>query len=79
MTYRAFRRWCNDRAHDGRLGLLEALTCCNIIGELQDLPFWKREKKWRECEQEVVTEIVEPTNAKIRELLDARRNSERDI
>lgn len=50
--------------------MLEALTCCNIIREIQGLPFWKREKKWRECEQEVVTEIVEPTNAKIRELLE---------
>lgn len=68
MTYKAFLRWCNKRCHDGCWGMLEALTCLYIIGEIRNLPFWKREKKWRECEQAVVTEIVEPTNAKIREL-----------
>lgn len=68
MTYKEFRSWCNDRCHDGYWGMLEALICLDIIDEIRNLPFWKREKKWRECERAVVTEIVEPTNAKIREL-----------
>lgn len=69
MTYKEFHRWCGRRAHDGCWGLLEALTCCNILREVRAVPFWKREKKWREVEQAVVSEIVEPTNAKIREHL----------
>lgn len=67
MSYKEFLRWCNKRAHDGCWGMLEALTCCDIIGEIKNLPFWKRERRWREIEREVVTEIIEPTNAKIRE------------
>ena len=69
MSYKEFKRWCNERASDGCWGLLEAMICCNIVSKIQNHPFWMREKKWRECEQEVVTGIVEPTNAKIRELL----------
>ena len=69
MSYKEFLRWCNDRAHDGCWGFLEAVICLDILDEMQKLPFWKRRKEWRKCEREVVTEIVEPTNAKIRELL----------
>lgn len=67
VSYKDFQRWCNKRCHDGCRGLLEALTCLNIIDEIRNLPFWKREKKWREIEQQVVREIVEPINVKISE------------
>ena len=67
MSYREFREWCNQRACDGCWGMHEAMICIDICGEIQKLPFWKRKKKWREYERDVVTLIVEPTNAKIRE------------
>lgn len=72
MTFKQFLRWCDDRAHDGCWGMLEALICLDILDEIRKLPFWKRKKKWREYEHDVVTQIVEPTNAKIRELMEAR-------
>lgn len=69
MSYKEFRKWCDKRAHDGCWGMLEALTCCGIVGEIGKLPFWKREREWRKVEQWVVSEIVEPINVMIRELL----------
>lgn len=72
MTFKQFLRWCDERAHDGCWGMLEALICLDILDEMRKLPFWKRKKKWREYERDVVTQIVEPTNTKIRELMEAR-------
>ena len=69
MSYKEFLRWCNDRSHDGRWGLLEAVICLDVFKKIQALPFWKRKQRWRELEQDIVSEIIEPTNAKIRELL----------
>lgn len=70
MTYKGFRRWCNDRVHDGCWGMLEALTCCDIISKMQMLPFWMRERIWRKSEaREMAQEIVEATNRKIRKVL----------
>ena len=72
MSFKQFFRWCDERAHDGCWGMLEALICLDILDEILKLPFWKRKKKWREYEHDVVAQIVEPTNAKIRELMEAR-------
>ena len=70
MTYREFRDWCNQRACDGCLGMLEALTCCDIIGKMQMLPFWMRERIWRKSEaREIAQEIVDATNRKIQKVL----------
>lgn len=69
MKYKEFVRWCNKRACDGRWGLYEAIACIGITREIRRLPFWKRERYWREnYEKETVEEIVNPTEKKIREL-----------
>lgn len=73
MSFKEFYRWCSNRAHDGCWGYSEAICCLSIIDEIKKLPFWKRDKKWRECEREVVSQIVEPTNDKIREILGAEQ------
>ena len=69
MKYKQFRKWCSDRTFDGCWGMTEAIICCNIISDLDKTPFWKREKKWQEMIEEIVTKIVEPTNKKIAEVL----------
>lgn len=68
MTYKEFVAWCNDRTCDGCWGMLTAAVCIDIIQKMQSTPFWKRKKKWKEYEHQVVTEIVNPTNEKIREV-----------
>lgn len=67
MTYKQFFRWCNDRANDGCWGYQVAIPCLNIIADMEKTPFWKRKKKWKEYEQEVLTVLVNPTNEKIKE------------
>ena len=72
MSYKEFCAWCNDRASDGCWGMLTAITCIDIMREVRKHPFWRREKIWRaEWEQRVLTEIVNPINKKIAEMLDS--------
>ena len=68
MTFKEFAEWCNDSACDGRLGMIEAMTCIDIISNIRKLPFWKRKKAWIEKEQQVLDEIVNPINRKIKEM-----------
>ena len=68
MTFKEFAEWCNDRACDGRFGMIEAMTCIDIISNIRKLPFWKRKKAWIEKEQQVLDEIVNPINRKIKEM-----------
>ena len=68
MTYKQFMRWYNERAADGCWGFITAKMCIEVIGIMQKTPFWLREKKWREYEQYVVENFVNPTNEKIREV-----------
>lgn len=65
MTFKEFTAWCNERACDGRWDMLTAMVCIDLMAEIQKIPFWKRERVWREqCEKQVLTEIVEPLNQK---------------
>lgn len=68
MTYKEFLRWCNDRATDGCWGFETCTICLGVIEEVQKAPFLQRKKKWREYEQYVVENLVNPTNEKIREV-----------
>ena len=69
MTFKEFVSWCNDRAADGCWSLYAATVCITIVGEVRELPFWKREKYWKEkYEEEIIREIVEPIEKKISEL-----------
>lgn len=68
MKYKEFVDWCDERAEDGCWGSIEAMACINIIGVIQKLPFWRREKFWKKIyEDHVVKEIVQPINNMIRE------------
>ena len=37
MSYQDFKKWCNDRACDGRLDMLEAMACLHIIREIDSI------------------------------------------
>ena len=68
MTFKEFRKWCNQRACDGYWGIVTASACISIMKSLQSVPFWRREKVWkREFENSAVNEIVIPIENKIKE------------
>lgn len=65
MTYKEFRAWCNDRACDGCWSITTAIFCRDIIKEIEAVPFWKKEKAWREVSEFIEKEVVEVINEKI--------------
>ena len=68
MTFKEYGEWCNHRACDGGgWGLHEAQVCINIYCEIKKLPFWKREKTWRDkYAKQVYEEIIEPINERLK-------------
>lgn len=72
MTFKEFKKWCNERACDGCLGLKTFIVCREIMETVRMLPFWKREKKWREINAKfaIEEEIVKHGTQFIKELYD---------
>lgn len=72
MKFKDFMEWCNDRASDGMWGPATVVICTSVIREVLGVPFWRREKKWRELDRQlnVVEGIVIPVNLKIDTYLD---------
>ena len=69
MKFKEFDAWCNQRACDGCWGMLTAMVCIDLIEKMRNVPFWKREKVWKEkYEQQVMDEIVNPIGEKMKEL-----------
>ena len=70
MKFKEFTNWCNDRAADGRWGMVTAIFCIDIAKQVNSQPFWKKEKKWQElnAEHEIEKNIVILINNKIAEL-----------
>lgn len=68
MTFKQFVKWCNERAYDGCWGFQTAQMCIGVMREIRKLPFWKREKAWKQIEPQMRNGIVEPINRKIQEL-----------
>ena len=69
MKFKEFEAWCNERARDGCWGMLTAMVCIDLIEKMRNVPFWKREKVWKEkYEQQVMDEIVNPIEEKMKEL-----------
>lgn len=59
MNFSEYVRWCNERARDGCWDILTAMTCFNIIKTVKKVPFWKREKYWKDVyENRVLEEII---------------------
>lgn len=69
MTFKEFKAWCNRRASDGCWGMMTAMICCDVVKDVLKEPFWRREKVWqKQHAKEIVEQLVEPTNAKIKEV-----------
>lgn len=69
MTFKEFEAWCNQRACDGCWGMLEAMTCIDILETIRKKWFWKRERFWQgEYAVDVMEQIVTPIEKKIEEL-----------
>lgn len=59
MNFSEYVRWCNERTRDGCWDILTAMTCFNIIKTVKKVPFWKREKYWKDVyENRVLEEII---------------------
>ena len=69
MKYKEFVDWCNQRACDGCLSMNIDIYCIGVCETINNLPFWKRNKVWKEkYEEEVVRDVVEVINEKRREM-----------
>ena len=63
MKYKEFVAWCNQRACDGLWGMNTALCCIEVVNHIKKMPFWKRERVWKQSYELVVLNvIVYPTN-----------------
>ncbi len=70
MKFKEFYNWCNERAADGCWGMATSIVCISIIRDLLKIPFWKREKVWKEkYESDVVNWIVKPIDEKMKEIM----------
>lgn len=72
MTFKQFRKWCNDRACDGCWGSHDALYCTNLIDTMMKIPWWKRKRVWKQIEHRVIYAVVTPINQKIKEVMAAK-------
>ena len=62
MKFKQFKEWCSKRCEDGCWGFNEALTCIEMRRQIGDMPFWKREKTWKEIGIPTVEQnVVKPT------------------
>ena len=69
MKFKEFVNWCNKRACDGFWGILTAMACIDLIDKVKKVPFWKREKIWKEnYEQQALEEIIKPIENKLEEM-----------
>lgn len=78
MKFKEFANWCNNRAADGCWGFKEASLCCYVASEIYKLPFWKREKAWKNEEEFIVNNIVNPINKMIEKFKEADKIIEKE-
>lgn len=72
MKYKDFVRWCNRRACDGCWGYATCIVCIAIMNEMKSVPFYKRNKLWRELRADVEEKVVKPIN----ELIEKSRSED---
>ena len=69
MKYKEFVEWCNERACDGCWGISTIIICKNLMRDVREQPFWKREKYWQEKYAEIVLEnMVKPLDEMRKEM-----------
>lgn len=55
MTYKEFKKFCNDRACDGYWCAEDAVLCIQTLQVMKRTPIWKRKEVWKEFEP-IITE-----------------------
>ena len=66
MTYKEFKKWCNDRLNDGNWVYYDARWCIDTIDYVNKHHFWKRNKIWKSCyESWFISEIYNPSKMSI--------------
>lgn len=69
MKFKEFVSWASDRAADGFWSYQIAVVSSAIIDDVRKIPFWKRERIWRDkYEKDVLDELVTPVNERIEQL-----------
>ena len=58
MKFREFEMWCGARLVDGNLEMNTAKVCFKIIHEIQQQPFWKRERTWKKRYERQILNLV---------------------
>lgn len=49
--------------------MLTAMACIDLIQQVRKIPFWRREKFWKQnYEQQVLDEIVNPIEKKLEKM-----------
>lgn len=77
MTLKQFKAWCNDRACDGCWGFSEAKLCVELLDNMAQIPWWRRNRTWKKIANRVKFAIVDPTNKKIQEVMGIQLDGER--
>lgn len=57
MTYKEFKKWCNENTYTGRWPLQYAIYCLSIYDDILDYPLWKRRKIYEEKYKDEVDKI----------------------
>ena len=66
MKFKEFVTWASDRAADGLWSYQIAVVSLAIIDDVRKIPFWKRERVWRDkYEKDVLNDLVCPVNERI--------------
>lgn len=66
MKFKEFVTWASDRAADGFWSCQIAVVSLAIIEDVKKIPFWKRERIWRDkYEKDVLNDLVRPVNKRI--------------
>jgi len=71
MKFKEFSTWCNARWHDGCWSAQIAIQCIEIGKAIWSMPFWKREKIWREyvSATNIVENVIKPLDKKRKDYL----------
>lgn len=65
MTYEDYFTWCEERKADGQWLPNEQSFCTVMVKELKRVWPWKRKMVWEAIRDELLTEFVNPINARI--------------
>ena len=76
MTFKQFKQWCNERASDGCWGFDDAKFCVELLDNMNQIPWWRRNKTWKKIANRVEFAVVNPINKKIQAVMCAKMDGD---